>query len=151
MAALDTRHVDHAGRTAKQRATGENEFWKRLPPAFCYRSRPIRDTLAAFERWRDRRMRLVALELLIGSQVRIGIVEVHHEADCHQIVAVVVEERAAPGFGIERPTKRVLDKAGAVFFRRNFPKLFHAEAEFLRLAVAVKGEFLDELLRERTA
>ena len=50
-------------------------------------------------------MRLEALEFLERREVRVLVVEVHDEADRHQIVVEVIEERAAAGALVERPAE----------------------------------------------
>ena len=76
------------------------------------RARAIGQALAAFERVADQRMGLEALEFLERRQIRIRVVEVHDEADRHQIVVEVIEERAAAGRIVERPAERVLHQPG---------------------------------------
>src|SRR4051812_17886154 len=73
------------------------------------------------------------------------------EADRHQAVAVVIEERAAARAGAQRPTKTVLDETPLEIARRDLPDLLQADAEFLRIAPGVEREFGDELLRQRPA
>ncbi len=95
--ALDARHVEKARRIADQRAAGKGEFRNRLQAALADRARAVTDALAAFEGAADRRVRLEALEFIVRRQVRIRVVEVHHEADRDQLVVEVVHERAAAG------------------------------------------------------
>ena len=135
VAALDARHVHEAGRAADQRAAGKDELRHRLVAAFGDRARAIGDPLAAVERVAHQRMRLEALEFLERREIRIRVVEVHDEADRHQIVVEVIEERAAAGRVVERPAEGVLHQARAVLLRRDLPELLEAEPEFLRLAV----------------
>ena len=52
-------------------------------------------------------MRLEALEFVVRRQMRILVVEVHDEADRDQIVAEVIDERAAAGARVERPALAV--------------------------------------------
>ena len=74
-----------------------------------------------------------------------------HEADRHQIVVEVIEERAAAGRAIERPAERMLHQALAVFLRRDLPKFFQSEPEFLRIARVGQAETRDQLLAEIAA
>ncbi len=138
--ALDARHVDEAGRAAEQRAAGEHQLRDRLPAALGDGARAIGDALAALEGRRDAGMRLEALEFLVGREVGVLVVEVHDEADRHQVVAVVVEERAAAGAVVERPAERVLDEARLVLLGLDLPQLLEADAELLRLAALVEIE-----------
>ena len=96
-------------------------------------------------------MRLEALEFLERRQIRVGVVEMHDEADRHQIVVEVIEERAAAGRIVERPAEGVLHQALAVLLRRDLPELLEAEAEFLRLAALGQAELRDQLLAEIAA
>ena len=63
------------------------------------------NALAAGECLGDRGMGLEALELVVGRQVRIGIIEMDDEADGDEVVTVVIEERAAAGAVGERPAE----------------------------------------------
>ena len=111
VAALDARHVHEAGGAADQRAAREGELGHRLPAALGHRARAIGEALAAGEGVAHQRMRLEALELVERRQVRVRVVEVHDEADRHQVVVEVIEERAAAGVAVERPAERVLHQA----------------------------------------
>ena len=75
----------------------------------------------------------------------------HDEADRHQIVAVVIDERAAAGAVVERPAGGVLDEAASVFVRGDLPEFFQADAEFLRLAVLRKPVARDQPFGETAA
>ena len=117
VAALDARHVDEARRAADQRAAGERQLRHRLPAALGDGARAVGDALAALEGVADQRMGLEALEFLERRQIRIVVVEVHDEADRHQVVVEVIEERAAAGAIVERPAERVLHQPGPVLAR----------------------------------
>ena len=97
VAALDARHVDEARRAADQRAARERQLRHRLIAALGDGARAIGQPLAALEGAADRRMGLEALEFLERRQIRIRVVEMDDEADRHQIVVEVIEERAAAG------------------------------------------------------
>ena len=96
-------------------------------------------------------MGLEALELLERRQIRIFVIEMQHEADRHQIVVEVIEERAAAGFHVERPAEGMLHQPLAMLGRIDLPQLFQAEAEFLRLAAFGQAELGDQLLAEIAA
>src|SRR5690606_19709383 len=148
---LDARHVDETCRAADQNAAWEHRLRNRLPAAFGDRAGTVRNALSAFEHIADRRMRLEALELFKGSQIRVLVVEVNYKADGHEIVVEVVEERATTRRAVERPAERVLHQALLVLLGLDLPKLFQPDAEFLRLASFRKTEAGDELLGERSA
>ena len=145
VAALDARHVHEAGGAADQRAAREDELRHRLPAAFGERARAVADALAAGESVADQRMRLETLEFVERRQIRIVVVEVDDETDRHEIVAEMIEERAAAGAVVERPAHGVLHKPALVILRRDLPQLLQADAEFLRLAVLRKPEARDQL------
>src|SRR5690606_4191440 len=63
----------------------------------------------------------------------------------------VIEERAATGLVVERPSEGVLHEAGLVFFGGDLPEFLQPDAEFLLLAPLTQAEFSDQLLGERTA
>ncbi len=56
----------------------------------------------------------------------------------------MIEERAAAGGVVERPTERVLHQAFLKALRRDLPELLQPDAEFLRLAIAAKRKALDQ-------
>src|SRR6516164_3994820 len=91
-------------------------------------------------------MSLEALKFLERRKIRIAVVQMHDKSHCHEIVAEMVDERAASGAVIERPAERVLHEARAVFVGRDLPELFEPDAEFLRLAVLAQAETLDQHL-----
>ena len=96
-------------------------------------------------------MGLEALEFVERRQIRIVVIEMHDEADRHQIVVVVIEERAAAGRIVQRPAERMLDQALLVLGRIDLPDFLEADAEFRRLAVGVEREFRDQLLGQAAA
>ncbi len=79
-------------------------------------------------------MLLEALELLERREPRIGVVQVHDEADGHVALAEMVEERAAAGGVVERPAERVLHQSGLEFRFGDLPELLQPDAVLLRLA-----------------
>jgi hypothetical protein len=52
---------------------------------------------------------LETLELVVGADPGVLVVQVHHKPDRHIAVAEVVEERAAAGGVVQRPAETVLD------------------------------------------
>jgi len=96
-------------------------------------------------------MGLEALKFLVGRQIGIFVVEMHHEPDRNQPIVEMIKERAAARAVVERPAERVLHQAGAMFFRCDLPQLFQAEAEFLRLAAFAQAEAMHERLGEAAA
>ena len=144
VAAFYARDVHETRRAADQRAAGEGEFRDRLEAALRDGARAIGEPLAALQRRAHRGVLLEALELLEGREVGVFVVQMNHEADRHQVVAVMVEERAAAGPVVERPTEGMLHEAGLVLLGRDAPQLLEAEAVFLRLAALMQREFLDQ-------
>ena len=96
-------------------------------------------------------MRLEALELVEGRQVRVLVVEADHEADATPAVLQVIQERAAVGLRIERPALAVDDEALVVLVRRDLPQFLDADAVVLRIDAVAQVELLHQLLRERPA
>src|SRR5690242_16008430 len=146
MRALDARHIDEARGTADQRAAWKSKLRHRLPATFGDRACAVADPFAAGERIFDQRMRLKALKFVERRQIRIAIIQMDDKADRDQIVAEVIDERAAASAVIERPAQRVLHQSAAVFVGRNLPELLEADAEFLRLAIGSQPEALDQRL-----
>ena len=96
-------------------------------------------------------MQLGALKFLERVEIGIGVVEMHDEADRHQVLAEMIEERAAAGAVMQRPAHGVLHEARAMLLLRHLPQLFQPDAVFLRSALGIEAEAPDELLGERAA
>ncbi|EAP75820.1 hypothetical protein ISM_13180 [Roseovarius nubinhibens ISM] len=151
MVALDARHVDHAHRTAQQRHAGRDHLGHRLIAPLRDRPRAISHPLAAFEKLGHHRVMLEALELHIGEEMRVLVVQVNHETHVNLIVLKVIDERPAAGIAAQGPAHRMGDRAFLVLGRIDLPDLFHAETEFLRLMARGEIVFLDHFLGERAA
>ena len=89
-----------------------------------------------------------ALEFFKRAQVRVLIVQACDEAQGDLVVFHVVQERAAVGLVIHRPTGSVDDQAGLVARRVHFPQFLDTDAVALRVTSRVELEFLDELLAQ---
>ena len=148
---LDAWHVDEAGRAADQRAAREAQLRHRLPAAFGDGARAVAEALGTREGAADRRMRLEALELLEGRQIRILVVQVHDETDRHHVVLEMIEERPAASLHVERPAERVLDQPRLVVFRLDLPQFLEADAELARLTAFGEAVSGDQYLGERAA
>src|SRR6516225_3062727 len=149
--AFDARHIDEARGAADQRAAGKNELWHRLPAALGDGARAVANPFSAGEGISDQRMRFKALKFLEWREIGVAIVQMDDKADRYQIVAEMIDERAAAGAVIERPAERVLHKSAFVFVRRDLPELLEPDAEFLRFAIAPQPEMLDQRLRQAAA
>ena len=91
-------------------------------------------------------MGLEALELLEGAQVRVGVVEADHEPHRDLVVFEVVEERAAVGRAVERPSQGVHDQPRLVPGRVDLPQLLDADAVGLRIDSIAQVEALEQPL-----
>ena len=125
MAALDLRHVEEAGLAADEGAAGEDQLRHRLQPALVQGAGAIGDALAAFQHRLDGRMQLEALELHVGEEVRILVVQPDHVADVGLVVVQVIDEGAAPGLVVHGPEGRMNDQAFLMLGRVELPKLLH--------------------------
>ena len=151
MGALDLRHVEEPGGVPHQQPAGEREPRDRLDPAFADRARAVGDPPPALEHGTDLRMGLEALELLEGAQVGVGVVEADHEPDRDLVVFEVVEERAAVGRAVERPSERVHDQPLLVPGRIDLPQLLDADAVGLRVHAGAQAEALEQPLGQMAA
>ena len=149
--ALDAGRVEKTGIVADQDSAREDELGQRLQAASGQRPRTIGNALAALQELADFRVRLEALELLEGRQVRVGVAEADHEADGDLIVFQMVEEAAAIGVGLHRPAAAVDDQAGLVLLGCDFPELLEADAVGLRIGAVVEIEMCLQLLAEVAA
>ena len=148
MAPLDARHIHEAGRAAYECAAGKRELRHRLPATLCQCARAITEPLAPLESCAYQRMSLEALEFLVWRDVGIFVIEMEHEADRHEPIVKMIEERATARAVVERPAKRVLHQSGTMFFRRDLPQLLQTEPEFLWFATLAQGEALLKYLGE---
>ena len=151
MAALDARHIDEACRAANQNAAREGQFWNRLKAAFGDGPRAIGNAFAALKVRPNGGVLLKALELIKRRQERVLVVQVHHIADRHIVIAEMVHEAAAAGVHVQRPAGGVLSQTGLVVLWWNLPQLFDPDAVLLRLAVLGQVEFVDQHLGQRPA
>mmetsp|Transcript_100768 Transcript_100768/g.288980 ORF Transcript_100768/g.288980 Transcript_100768/m.288980 type:complete len:203 (-) Transcript_100768:595-1203(-) len=102
-------------------------------------------------------MMLPPLELAVGAEVRVLVVQADHEAHKDKVLTLrvhVVEERATKGrvqrTGLEWPPEGVLDETGLVILRRHLPHLLDAETVGLHISLGAEVEGLHELLTQRT-
>ena len=130
---------------------GKASFGTDCQPPSTDRPRAVGDALAALQHVGDQRVVLEALELHVGVEPGVLVVQVDDEADVDLIVLEMVHERPAAGVAAERPTHGVGDLAELVVLRADLPELLHAEAVLLRLAALREPVFRDELLREAAA
>ena len=149
--AFDLGHVEEARAAADEHAAGEGELRDGLEPALVERARSVGDPAPALEGGADGGVGLEALELLERREVRIGVVQAHHEADRDLVVLEVVHERPAVGVGLHRPAHGVHDQPLPVLLRRHLPQLLQADAVGLGIGVAAQVEPLEQALRERAA
>ena len=97
-------------------------------------------------------MGLEALELVERREIRILVVQVHDQADRHQIFAVVIHEGAALGAGLrQRPTLRVHHQALLEVRRVDLPQLLDADAELLRINATAQLVLVHQHLGQRAA
>ena len=96
-------------------------------------------------------MSLEALEFVERRQVRVLVIQMHHEADRHEAVLQMIQKRAAAGGIIQRPAERMLHETGLVQRGVDLPKLFEAEPIFLRLASLRQSKARNGLLAQRSA
>ena len=148
VAALNARHVDHARRAAKKRTARKREIGHRLPAAFGDGARAIGNALAAFKDVANGCVRLEALELIVWREIRIFIIQVQHEPDRHEVVAVVIQERSAARLVVERPAERMLHETRPVLRRLHLPEFLEADAVLLRLVALVETKLLDQNFTE---
>src|SRR5689334_8082084 len=114
MAALDLGHIHESCGAADKGAARESELWDRLEPAFVQGSCAIGDPPATLEQRTYGGMILETLELLEGTEPRIGVVETYHKADGDLVGLQVIEERAAIDIAGKRPADRMHNSAGLV-------------------------------------
>lgn len=93
------------------------------------------------------------LELLVGVEVRVGVVQAHHHAHQHQVRLHVVQEGAAEYVAghalLQRPAVRVLDVALLEGLLGHLPDLLHAQPVGLLVLAGTQVELLDHRLRAR--
>ena len=93
-------------------------------------------------------MGLVALEFFKGRQPRVLVCQAHHEADCHQVFAEVIEEGPAVGVILKWPAGGMDHQSLAMFGRLDFPEFLDADAISLGVAVGIELEARDQLFAQ---
>ena len=89
---------------------------------------------------------LKALELHIGEEMRIFIIQINYKADIDLIVFQVIHEGAARLLEPHRPAHGMGHLALVVIFWLHFPDLFHTKAKLGHIAFRVQIIFSDDLL-----
>src|SRR3546814_5790747 len=89
---------------------------------------------------RDLGMRLRLLHLLERGDMRVAMVEPGHEAERDLPVRLLIEEAAAIGILVQRPTLGVDHPALRVFLGVDVPQFLDAQAIDLRFAIGVERE-----------
>jgi len=91
-------------------------------------------------------MRLVALELLERTDIRIAVTEICDHAEGNEIVFHVIEKAAAVGAALlERPPRAVYYEPLTVLLRVDFPEFLDAETIVLSTAPGIEFEACDEV------
>ena len=96
-------------------------------------------------------MGLVPLELVERTEMRVGVVETDDESDRDLIVFEVIEERAAVGRAVERPSQGVHDQSLLMLRGVDLPQLLDADPVGLRVGPGAQVEALEQRLGQVTA
>mmetsp|Transcript_46268 Transcript_46268/g.144739 ORF Transcript_46268/g.144739 Transcript_46268/m.144739 type:complete len:512 (-) Transcript_46268:298-1833(-) len=148
--ALDLDGVERAGAAAGEGAAREGELGQRVQAALVEHARAVGDAGAALDVLGHVGVVLPALELLVGVEVRVLVVQAHDDAHEHQIGLHVVEEGAAEGLvhepGLQRVADGVLHEPGLDLVLGHLPDLLDAEAVGLLVLALAQAELLDDLL-----
>src|SRR3546814_15345333 len=137
---LKPRHVQETGGVPVRRPCRKGGLWYRLPATVADLARGIGTALAALQYLRDIGMRLPLLHLLERGDMRVAIVEPGHEAERDLPVRLMIEEAAAIGILVQRPTLGVDHPALRVFLGVDVPQFLDAQAIDLRFAIGVERE-----------
>lgn len=147
--AFDLRDVQEACAAADQEPAGEGELGDREVAAFVEGPGAVLDALAAFEVSADRGVCFPALELLVGVEVGVAVVEADDEAEVHEVGRLVVHEGAAVHVVRHRPADRVLHQSRLQLFLGHLPDLFVPDAVRLLVAARSQVELPDRSLGQR--
>ena len=94
-------------------------------------------------------MSLESLHLVEGTQVRVPVVEAHHEADGQLVVFQMVNEGSAVSGPVQGPAHSVDDLSRLVLRRIDLPQLLDADAVGLRIDALAEIESLEQRLGQR--
>src|SRR3546814_15407538 len=125
------------------RSAGHLDRRQGLPAARDDRARAGREDIAAFEQRRDVRVVLPLLEGLPRLEFRIAVIKAAHVAQRDPVLVEVIEEAAAVGVRVERPSQRLDPLARLHAPGRHLPQLLDADRIGQRDAVGVEAEALD--------
>ncbi len=96
-------------------------------------------------------MGLETLHLVERRQPGVRVVEPDHETVRHQVLAEMIQPRAAIRGPVQRPAEAVLHQPRPVVRRRDLPQLLDAEPVGLRIHALAQAEPGHQLLGERAA
>ena len=146
VAAFDARHVQKARAVAHQHAAGKRQFRQALQAAFHQCARTVSNAAATFQHGADGGVQLQALKFFKRRQVRILVIQPHHQTQGDLVVVQMVNKRAAVGFAVQRIAHGVNHQSGLALFGWHFPDFFDAQAVSLRLCGFVQMEPFNHLL-----
>ena len=150
MCAFDLGHVEETRGIADEGAAGEGALGDGLVATFIEGSGGVGDTFTALKDGGVGRVVLHLLELAVGGEPGVLVVEADDETNADEVVAEVIHPAAAVGFVGERIAHCVenltLTELGGI----DLPDFFHAKAVRLVLAISSEVKLLHDLLGQAT-
>ncbi len=96
-------------------------------------------------------MGLEALELIVGAEIGVAVIEADDESDSHLILFHMIDKRPPVGACVERPANRMHHQSGPMLGRIDLPKLFQTDAVSLGVDPLAQSETLEQCLGQRAA
>ncbi len=103
--ALDARQVHKPRGATGDHTARKGRVRDRLIAALGHCARAVSNPFAPFQHFGNTRMMLEALELIVGRQIRVLIIQIDDVSDINLIVINVIQERPAPLLEPKRPAK----------------------------------------------
>lgn len=146
---LDLDQVQESSGASNQGTSGEVQLGNRLKTSLVNGTGTIGQALASLQKILDVGMVLPALELLVGVEVRVLIVETDDETQAEHIFAHVVNKRSSVGRVVDGPAHGVDNSSWLGFFGVNLPDFLDSDTVGLGVALVAKVELAEELLGQR--
>ena len=150
MCPLDLGYVEETGRVSDEGSAGKGQLGDGLEATLVQGSCPVRDAPAAVEHGSVQRMMLHLLELAVGGEPWVRVVETDDQADADQVIPEMVQPATAIGIHGQWIAQRMDHRSTPELLRPNLPHLLDAQPVRLGLVVPAQIVRLDDLLGQTT-
>ena len=147
---LDLGHVEETGRVSDESSAGKGQLGDGLEATLVQGPCPVRDAPAAVEHGSVERMMLHLLELTVGGEPWVRVVETDNQADADQVIPEMVQPTTTVGVNGQWIAQRMDDLSAPEVLGPDLPHLLDAQRVRLGLAVPAQIVRLDDLFGQTT-